>query len=159
MRSWAYNVKLETVGRSVSQGAVSVILGGFIILTLLLFAGCSDSDKADSEGKKAPAPSPMAAVVLEAPKGIIKADPNPVAAGLEPLGKTKITWDTGTDMGDVTIYVATDKDPEAPFSGGEKAGSTEAPWIQVGDHYDFRLYVGKGANRKLIDHVTVTRNK
>lgn len=148
MRSWAYDDKFETGGRSISQRALSVIIGGFIVLTLLLFAGCRDPDEADFEGEKAPAP-----------KGIIKADPNPVPAGPEPLGKTRISWDTGTDMGAVVIYVATDKDLEAPFSGGRKVGSAEAPWIQADEHYDFRLYVGTGTNRKLIDHVTVTREK
>ncbi len=157
MRSLAYIGKPETDGRSVSRRAVSVIIGGFLIITLLLFVGCSDRDDADP-GVKAPSPAATTAVALEAPKGLIKADPNPVPAG-PGLGKVKISWNTGSDVVPVAITVTSKAEPEVAFSGGEKVGATEAPWIQAGVDYDFRLYVGTGANKKLIDHVTVTRNK
>lgn len=155
MRSLAYNVKPETDGRSVSRRAVSVIIGGFLIITLLLLAGC---ERDDADVNKAPSPAVTSAVTLEAPKGLIKADPNLVPAG-PGLGKTKISWNTGSDVMPVAITVTSKGEPEVVFSGGEKVGATEAPWIQAGVEYDFRLYVGTGANKKLIDHVTVKRSK
>lgn len=154
MHFLTYDVKRETDGRSVSRRTVSVIAGSLLIITLLLFAGC-ERDDADSG---APSPAATPAVALEAPKGLIKADPNPVPAGPGALGKTTISWNTGSNV-PADISVSSDGQPEIPFAGGVNEGKAEAPWIQAGASYDFRLYLGTGANKKLIDHVTVTRSK
>ena len=158
MHVLAYDFKTEADGRRLSRRTVSVIIEGFLIIALLLCAGCGDSDDANSSANKASSPVATTAEVLGPSKGLIKADPNPVPAG-PGLGKVKISWNTGSDVLPVAITVSSKAEPEVNFSGGDKAGATEAPWIQSGVEYDFRLYVGAGANKKLIDHVVVTRNK
>ena len=158
-------VKPETNGRPASRRAVTLIAGSLLIITALFFAGCTDCDCDDAEttpGQVPTAASPATASAPSTPsapsKGLIKADPNPVPAGPGELGKTTISWNTQTDEGPVQITVLTEHE-EVGFSGGAKEGSTEAPWIQSSAPYDFRLWVGTGANRKMIDHVVVTRNK
>lgn len=160
----AHDVKPEMNGRAVSRRAVKIIAGSLVIMTALFFAGCKDSDDAETP-KTAPTTgsSPVTASSPSAPsvpsKGLIKADPNPVPAGPGDLAKTKISWNTQTDTLPVVITVSENGAPETEFAGGEKVGAAEAPWIQPNAIYDFRLYVGTGANKKLIDHVAVTRNK
>lgn len=154
-------VKPETNGRPASRRAVTLIAGSLLIITALFFAGCTDCDCDDAETTPGQVPGAASSPVTasEPSKGLIKADPNPVPAGPEDLGKTKISWNTQTDTLPVVITVSESGKPEAEFAGGAKEGAAEAPWIQSKSTYDFRLYVGTGANKKLIDHVTVTRNK
>lgn len=158
MHIFDYDGKTETAGRFVSRRAVTVIAGSLLIITALFFASCKDSDDAETTPSKAPTASSSPVAASAPSKGLIKADPNPVPAGPGDLGKTTISWNTQTDEGPVQIMVVT-ADEEVGFSGGAKEGSTEAPWIQSSSPYDFRLYVGTGANRRMIDHVVVTRNK
>jgi hypothetical protein len=70
----------------------------------------------------------------------ITATPNPVAAG-SGKGTTQISWNTGDGLPG-QVYVSRDGKPEQVFSQGAK-GSQEAPWIQAGTTYEFRLYAGK----------------
>jgi hypothetical protein len=155
----AHVVNRETDRRTVLRQAVSIIGGSLVIMVVLVFAGCKDSE--DVGTTPANTPPVAASPVTNAPpsKGLIKATPNPVPAGPGDLGKTMISWDTGNDEGPVVVAVAAGNEAEVGFAGGARSGSMEAPWIQSAAPYDFRLYVGAGAAKKLIDHVTVTRNK
>jgi hypothetical protein len=81
---------------------------------------------------------------------ILRADPNPVPGGTV-VGKTTITWDTGSDAaGDVYLVSAAN---ERLFANGPK-GSQDAPWIQPGTSTEFRLY--NHADHKLLAQLTVT---
>lgn len=163
MRVLAHLVKPKTNSRRVSRLAVKVIAGSILIITALFFSGCTDSDDAATTPGKVPtassSPVTASAVPSEPSKGLIKADPNPVPAGPGDLAKTSISWNTQTDTLPVLITVSENGSPETEFAGGDKTGATGAPWIQANVTYVFRLYVGTGATKKLIDHVTVTRNK
>jgi hypothetical protein len=80
---------------------------------------------------------------------VLRADPNPVPGGSE-LGKTTISWDTGSDaVGEV--YVGPTGN-ETIFASGPK-GSQDAPWIKPGST-EFRLY--HHADHKLLAQLTVT---
>jgi hypothetical protein len=83
----------------------------------------------------------------------IEAVPNPVPLG-PGLGKTTIRWNTG-DGSSGDIWVAEPDQPESPFEGGP-SGSKEAPWIQAGHTYVFRLYAGK-EHRTILASVKVSR--
>ncbi len=67
---------------------------------------------------------------------ILTAQPNPVPAGTH-LGTTRITWRT-VDGEEARITVSVDGGAEALFASGV-SGSQEAPWIQTGLTYEFRL--------------------
>ena len=88
--------------------------------------------------------------------GSITATPNPVPAG-QGNGTTRITWKTSGDVTPVEVYVVQDGQPEVKFAQGAE-GTADAPWIATGSKYEFRLYAGSGAARKLINNVQVTRN-
>lgn len=86
---------------------------------------------------------------------IITAAPNPVPAGSGP-GVTTVSWDAGQHTNG-QVYVAVNQAEEKLFSGQAK-GTREAPWINVGAVYEFRLY--EASNRaKLLTSVKVTREK
>src|SRR5262249_27348816 len=85
----------------------------------------------------------------------LTAAPNPVPPGTD-KGKTTITWTTG-DGSPGQVYVSEGGKPEILFATGSK-GSKEAPWIQGGRTYDFRLYAGT-EHTQVLASVTVTRNK
>jgi hypothetical protein len=150
--STAFDIESRTIIRKFSRRASSVIITSLLIASAFVLAGCGDMDDNDTgNANKATATSSVPS------KGLIKADPNPVPAGTGELGKTKISWNTKTDMGPVSVFVSTNGEPEAKFAESGQEGSSEAPWIQASGVYDFRLYVGTGANRQLLDHVEVTR--
>jgi hypothetical protein len=85
----------------------------------------------------------------------ITASPNPVPAG-EGLGKTTITWNTG-DGTVGQVYVSADGEPDVLWLGGA-SGSGQAPWIQAGPTYEFRLYAGT-EHTTLLSKTQVTRSK
>lgn len=88
--------------------------------------------------------------------GSISAAPNPVPAGVG-NGTTTISW-TG-DGSFHEVCVCWDGVTENRCWGSaSKAGSFEAPWINAGGVYEFRLYRGK-EDKVLIAAVTVTRKK
>ena len=133
--------------------ASTLAFASLLVASALLLAGCGDMDDNDTS-----TPNKATTNTSSIPsKGLITADPNPVPAGGGELAKTKISWNTKTDMGPVDVYVSTNGEPEVKFAQGGQEGSAEAPWIQVAGVYDFRLYVGTGANRQLLDHIEVTR--
>ncbi|HLL71596.1 MAG TPA: hypothetical protein VK363_09200 [Pyrinomonadaceae bacterium] len=136
-----------------SRRARTLVVLSLFLASALSLAGCGDMDDSDT-GSANKATTNTASVPS---KGLITADPNPVPAGGGELAKTKISWNTKTDMGPVSVFVSTNGEPEAKFAESGQDGSAEAPWIQASAVYDFRLYVGTGANRQLLDHIEVTR--
>lgn len=143
-----FAIESKTFSKKFSRRASTLI-----VASALLLAGCGDMDDNDT-GTANKAATNTASVPS---KGLITADPNPVPAGGGELAKTKISWNTKTDMGPVNVFVSTNGEPEVKFAESGQDGSAEAPWIQSAAVYDFRLYIGTGANRQLLDHVEVTR--
>lgn len=142
--------------------ALKVFCLSSMILAAILFAGCNgDGDNANTgQGTANQSASPSAntsgGTAQPNPLGSIKATPNPVPAGTG-NGKTTITWKTTS--GEMTrVFVSQDGAVETEFASGPE-GSQDAPWITDGSTYEFRLYTGSGANRKLIDKVQVARSK
>ena len=89
-----------------------------------------------------------------APTGAtISASPNPVPAG-SGTGTTTVNWTTG-DGSAGQVYVSENGQAEKLWIGGTPQGSGDAPWIQVGSSYEFRLY--DAAHAKLLSKVVVTR--
>ena len=124
-------------------------LAAFLILLEIWTIGCSHRADSPSTGPASPTPGSSGSGLAT-----IKADPNPVPAGPDKFGKTKVTWDTG-DGSIGEVYVSVNGQPEKLFAGNRPKGSLEAPWIGKGEH-EFRLYAGKEHNTVLAK-VEVTR--
>ena len=137
--------------RPVARTPRESFLHAVVLLTILSIIGCSP--RAD-----APPPSPASSALGSGGSGAasISADPNPVPAGPDKFGTTKVTWDTGDGtVGEV--YVSVNGQPEKLFAGNRPNGSLEAPWIGKGDH-EFRLYAGK-EHKTVLASVKVIRAK
>ena len=69
----------------------------------------------------------------------VRADPNPVPV-TSGIGTTRITWDTHSTsfFENGQVYVVMDNGDEVLFASG-RFGSLEAPWIQSGHTYKFKL--------------------
>jgi len=117
-----------------------------VVLPLFFLAACNPSKAPEAN---APTASPGASTAT------ITASPNPVAVG-EGHGTTTITWNTG-DGSVGQVYLAKDSEPEAAFASGTP-GSQEAPWIEAGKTYEFRLYAGT-EHSKMLAKVQVTGQK
>jgi hypothetical protein len=132
--------------RRVGRQALTIFAAIPLMLMLVLAGGgCSNDTTTSANNSSA------------GPKGppSLTATPNPVPAGTD-KGKTTIAWSTGNgSLGQV--YVSDNSKPESLFATGSK-GSKEAPWIQGGHTYDFRLYAGSEHTQVLLN-VTVTRSK
>ena len=127
-----------------------------IACSAAILSGCGDDS--NTIASNARSSTDAAATPAEAPShpGVtLTASPNPVPAAGGP-GKTTITWNAG-DHPDATVYVATDGASEALFAQGLQ-GSSEAPWIQAGPTYEFRLY-NNADRQQLLSKVTVTGTK
>ena len=72
------------------------------------------------------------------------------------MGTTRITWSSG-GSGTAQVYVSAGSDAESLFAAGP-SGAQDAPWIQSGQTYRFRLYLGT-AHTILLREVTVTRSQ
>ena len=121
-----------------------------IVITCLLLAACekhAESTAGTATPEAAAAASPIARTSPS-----ITAAPNPVPAG-SGAGTTTIKWTTG-DGTTGNVFVSETGAEEKPFSSGP-TGSTDAPWIQIGVNYEFRLY--NSDHTKLLAKVTVTR--
>ena len=108
----------------------------------LLLTACHDTRQQTSENRVT--------------KPVLSASPNPVPTGDldQPLGSTRITWNTGSQMvGD--LYVKVNRSPEVFLARGP-AGTFDAKWIQFDSLYEFRLYVKKRS--RLIARIEVTRD-
>ena len=108
-------------------------------------------------------PTPANSESIDPRLGTITATPNPVPAG-QGNGSTRIDWKTSAgwktrgDLNPVEVYVAQDAQPEVKFAEGAE-GTAQAPWIVSGSKYEFRLYGGRGAARRLINKIEVTRTR
>lgn len=130
-----------------------------VVFCGLWLTSCDSSKVAEQPVAASPSASttPASSVVSASPQGAatITASPNPVPAGTG-MGTTKITWSTG-DGTVGQVYVAVNGADEAIFAAGNE-GSTEAPWIQEGQTYEFRLYAGT-EHTKVLAKTEVTRAK
>jgi hypothetical protein len=89
-----------------------------------------------------------------APTGAtISASPNPVPTG-SGTGTTTVSWTTG-DGSAGQVYISANGQAEKLWIDKIPQGSGDAPWIQAGSSYEFRLY--DAAHAKLLSKVVVTR--
>ena len=87
---------------------------------------------------------------------VLSASPNPVPTGDldQPLGSTRITWNTRSQMiGD--LYVKVNRSPEVFLARGP-TGIFDVKWIQFDSLYEFRLYAKKRS--RLLARVEITRD-
>ena len=115
-----------------------------LLVGLLVLSGC---------GGPQPAAAPASGADQSQTGASILANPNPVPAG-SGLGTTVITWKTG-DGSQGQVYVSQDGATENVFDAGTD-DSKEAPWIQTGSTYEFRVYAGSDHKTQLAS-VKVTR--
>jgi hypothetical protein len=83
------------------------------------------------------------------------AEPNPVPPSVG-VGRTTIVWTTGKEPPG-PVYVSENGGPEILFAGESRYGSQEAPWINVGKTYEFRLYSGADRKRQLATVMVTSR--
>ena len=113
-------------------------------------SGCDNTPPAQ------PAAAPAAdSTPLQGTGATLEASPNPVVGGSGP-GKATITWNAGPHP-EAAVFVVSDDAPENLFATGSE-GSSEAPWIQPGKRYEFRLYSNKD-KATLLQRVTVSGSK
>src|SRR5437773_25298 len=104
------------LARAISCGpALCLILAGLFV------TGCGRPSSSDSAAPLPPAPENNAREVGV----VLRADPNPVPGGTE-MGKTTITWQTGSEA-EADIYYVNGKE-ETLFATGAR-GSKEATFI------------------------------
>lgn len=167
MHNSVFNIRAGAGGRTVARRTAPVLAACVLAVSALLLAGCGegDDDTAANAGSRnaAATASPGSATAgnsggaAVSAEGSIKADPNPVPAGTG-NGRTRVSWSTKGDLGGVEVHVSEGGQPETLMAQGSE-GSVEAPWIQTGVTYEFRLYAGKGSQRKLLNRVEVVRSK
>jgi hypothetical protein len=142
----------------------SVLIGyrraGLIFIAGLLFsliaAGCGGN--APEPNTNTSSSQPQANPPAKKTGTYITAEPNPVPAG-PGAGATKISWGLEGKPVDLHVYVSTNDGKETIFADTAGSGYQDAPWIVNDAKYEFRLYSGSGADRKLLDKVVVTRQK
>ena len=170
MHNSVFNIRAGAGGGTVARRAASARAACLLALSALLLAGCGeggggDDDTAANSGSRnaAATASPGSATAgnsggaAASAESSIKADPNPVPAGTG-NGRTRVSWSTKGDLGGVEVHVSEGGQPETLMAQGSE-GSVEAPWIQTGVTYEFRLYAGKGSQRRLLNKVEVVRSK
>jgi hypothetical protein len=117
---------------------------GVLLTGLALLVACGGP-----QGSQAPA----GGAAQSQTSASITATPNPVPAGSGP-GSTTIAWKTG-DGSQGQVYVSQDGGTDNIFDAGTD-GSKDAPWIQTGSTYEFRVYAGSDHKTQLAS-VKVTR--
>ena len=138
-------------GESASRRHYPRVFNGLLLLSLLLSMSCTPSNTTINSS------SPTNSPVVKK-DNYIKATPNPVPAG-PGNGTTIIAWRTaGLTAVDVHVFVVAADGNELLFATAPE-GSKDAPWISADAPFEFRLYYGSGADKKLLDKVIVTRNK
>ena len=153
----------DSLGASFARRCLtSALTGSLLLLLTLFFSGCSsDEDKVNAppaNSQSASSSTPASTSLKPVGGGTITANPNPVPAGTG-NGTSKISWNVDNPSGGkVEVYVSENGKAENKFAEATK-GSQDAPWINAIATYEFRLYQGTGADRKLLANVTVTRNK
>lgn len=123
-----------------------IVLWSFAVFTL---ASCDNPQPAQPTA--APAPGAQS-TPLQNTGATLTASPNPVTTS-GTAGKTTITWNAGNHP-EAAVYVTSEDAGESLFASGSQ-GSSEAPWIQPGKRYEFRLY-SKGDKAQLLQQLTVT---
>jgi hypothetical protein len=153
-------IRFSTSGRSLKAKAYLSGLGiSLLLLSLVLMLGCSTANENAPNNNPQASPAAQNSPVIKKTTNYITATPNPVPVGPEPLGKTTIAWRTqGVPAQDVHVYAFEAGGKESLFATGSE-GAQEAPWIPSDRSIDFRLYAGSGNDRKLLDSVSVIRNK
>jgi hypothetical protein len=121
-------------------------------VTCLFFAACESKHPESAAGTTKPEATAAASPIAETGQ-TVKATPNPVPAG-SGMGTTTISWTTG-DGSEGEVYVSESGQAERLFASKTPQGSADAPWIQAGVSYEFRLY--DAAHAKLLGKVVVTR--
>jgi hypothetical protein len=86
---------------------------------------------------------------------VLVAEPNPVPPAIG-VGRTTIRWSTGKEPPG-PVYMSENGGPEILFAGESRYGSQDAPWINVGKTYEFRLYSGPDRRRQLSTVVVTSR--
>ncbi len=132
---------------------ISCVAAICLMLAGLSIIGCGRPSP-DSTASSSPPPANNATVIgpvnNETVIGVVlRADPNPVPGGTE-MGKTTITWQTGSEAA-ADIYYVSGTD-EKLFASGPR-GSKEAPFIRPGSN-EFRLY--NQGQHKLVAQLAVT---
>jgi len=120
-------------------------------VTCLFFAACESKHPESAAGTTKPEATAAASPIAQTGP-TIRATPNPVPAG-SGMGTTTISWTTGAGS-EGRVYVSADGQPEQLFSTTPQ-GSADAPWVQAGKSYEFRLY--DAAHAKLLGKIVVTR--
>jgi hypothetical protein len=118
-------------------------------LLLVICLGCRNREAGPDKAQPQPAPA------AGTKSATVTATPNPVPAGNE-MGTTRIVWETGSDWGQV--FISQDGGADTTMFGEGARGAADAPWIQTGHTYEFRLYAGKD-HSQLLDKVVVSRAK
>src|SRR5207248_11117313 len=121
------------------------------VVICLFFAACDSSKHPKAAAGTTKPEATVAASRMPQTAPTISATPNPVATG-SGIGTTTISWTTG-DRSSGQIYDSADGQPEQIFATAPQ-GSADAPWIEAGKSYEFRLY-GAG-HAKLLGKVVVT---
>jgi hypothetical protein len=103
----------------------------------------------------AAAEAPGVASIANRATPSLVAEPNPVVPSVG-VGRTTILWTTGQEPAG-PVYMSEDGGPEILFAGESRYGSQEAPWINVGKTYEFRLYSGANRERPLATVVVTSR--
>jgi hypothetical protein len=101
-----------------------------------------------------PETSEVASTASRATPSLI-ANPNPVPATAG-VGRTTIVWSTGKEPAG-PVYLSEDGGPEILFAGESRYGSQDAPWINIGKTYEFRLYSGGDRTRRLATVVVTSK--
>jgi hypothetical protein len=123
-------------------------------VTCLFFAACESKHPESVAGTTKPEATAAASPITQT-GATIKATPNPVPAG-SGMGTTTISWTTG-DGSEGEVYVSESGQAERLFASKTPQGSGDAPWVQAGVSYEFRLY--DAAHAKLLGKVVVTRTE
>ena len=126
----------------VVRGSRAVARIALVAILLAIVVGCKPAAKNKQ--------------VSKANWGPISAAPNPVPAGAG-NGATAISWTGDGSFQEVYVSINGDAENRCWGSAG-KTGTFDAPWINAGAVYEFRLYRGN-EHKDLIGSVKVTRNK
>jgi hypothetical protein len=139
---------MQETRAKLSVGPINRALSGRCITAVLAFSTCLVLSTCHNPREQT--------AENRATKPVLSASPNPVPTGDldQPLGSTRITWNTGSQLiGD--LYVKVNRSTEVFLARGP-AGTFDVKWIQFDSLYEFRLYAKKRS--RLLARVEVTRD-
>lgn len=135
------------------KNMVIMTQSAFILIAVaFLLTACNPKDSSTDSPTRDGDFSPAGASASQAQ---ITASPNPVPASDTINGKTTISWKLLKGE-NAEIFVSQNGGEENLFSKGTAEGSAEAPWIQAGITYEFRVYAEKD-HTKPLGSIKVTR--